>query len=172
VWRALLSQRPPGLREPDAVGEWNLLLGGAETHCRSAAPRGQVRPRRRRSPPRGSSPAAAREYRVHGTPMSRTNWGRSGTGDTRPHRARRQTSAPRRWLGRPHYAASEATGGLCAGAGHRVRWVRIFSITAGCSMNAMMRMGPANRGHTSGSASYPCVMRHAHARVVADGLPH
>jgi len=55
----------------------------------------------------------------------------------------------------------ERTGGLCAGAGpfdllraeHRARRRRIFSITAGCSMKAMIRTGPAHRGHTSGSTS-------------------
>ena len=61
-------------------------------------------------------------------------------------------------------------GGLWAEAGHKARWRRIFSITAGCSMKAMMRMGPAHRGHTSGSTSYTCLMRRAQARFATDGI--
>ena len=33
------------------------------------------------------------------------------------------------------------------------------SITAGCSMNATIRLGPAHRGDTSGSPSYTCLIR-------------
>jgi len=41
-------------------------------------------------------------------------------------------------------------------AEHRARWRRIFSITVGWSMNAIMRSVLAHRGHTSGSTSYTC----------------
>ena len=34
-------------------------------------------------------------------------------------------------------ATGTPAGGLCAGAGQRPRWVRIFSMTSGCSMTAM-----------------------------------
>lgn len=43
------------------------------------------------------------------------------------------------------YAATERTGGLCAGANQRPRWVRIFSITSGCSMSAI-KVGLETRG--------------------------
>lgn len=46
----------------------------------------------------------------------------------------------------PHYAAREATGGLCAEAADIPRWVRIFSIIAGYSMKAIIRIPPAKRG--------------------------
>ena len=67
------------------------------------------------------------------------------------------------------YAAMERTGGLCAVAGQRPRWVRIFSITSGCSMNAMIRIAPAHRGHTRGSTSYTCLINRAQARFETDG---
>ena len=41
-------------------------------------------------------------------------------------------------------------------------------MTSGCSMKAMIRIGPAHRGHRSGSTSYTCLMSRAHARFAAD----
>jgi len=136
------------------VGDRILLLGGGATICRSAAPR--------EFPDRWAGVSGARDTDVTG------KLGSPGVpASERPRRGRRRANAPT-VQARPHYAASEATGGLCAGAGHRARWRRIFSITADCSMKAMIRMGPAHRGHTRGSTSYTCLMRRAQARVAAE----
>ena len=129
-------------------------MGGGATICRSAAPR--------EFPDRWAGVSGARDTDVTG------KLGSPGVpASERPRRGRRRANAPT-VQARPHYAASEATGGLCAGAGHRARWRRIFSITADCSMKAMIRMGPAHRGHTRGSTSYTCLMRRAQARVAAE----
>jgi hypothetical protein len=42
-------------------------------------------------------------------------------------------------------------------------------MTAGCSINAMIRMAPAHWGHTSGSTSYTCLISGAHARFASEG---
>ncbi len=39
---------------------------------------------------------------------------------------------------------------------------------AGCSMNAMIRIGLPQRGQTRGSTSYTCLMSRAHARFTAE----
>ena len=44
-------------------------------------------------------------------------------------------------------------GGLWVCVGQRPRWLRIFPMTAGCSMKAMARIGPPHWGQTKGSAS-------------------
>lgn len=64
------------------------------------------------------------------------------------------------------YAAIES-GGLCACAGHRPRWVRIFSMTAGCLMKAMIRIGPPDWGHSRGWASYTYLINRAHCSLSA-----
>ena len=62
------------------------------------------------------------------------------------------------------HAARKWAGGLWAGAGYTPRCVRIFAMTSGCSMNARIRMVPAQRGQTSGSTSYTCLISRAQAR--------
>ena len=42
-------------------------------------------------------------------------------------------------------------------------------MTAGCSINAMIRMAPAHWGHTSGSTWSTCVINRAHACVPSEG---
>jgi hypothetical protein len=42
-------------------------------------------------------------------------------------------------------------------------------MTAGCSINAMIRMVPAHWGHPSGSTSYTCLMSRAYARFASEG---
>jgi hypothetical protein len=41
-------------------------------------------------------------------------------------------------------------------------------MTSGCSMNARIRMVPPQRGQTSGSTSYTCVISRAQARFAAE----
>jgi hypothetical protein len=41
-------------------------------------------------------------------------------------------------------------------------------MTSGCSMKAMIRMGPVQRGQTRGSTSYTCLMSRAQARDAAE----
>jgi len=41
-------------------------------------------------------------------------------------------------------------------------------MTSGCSMNARIRMAPTQRGQTSGSTSYTCVISRAHARFATE----
>jgi hypothetical protein len=95
--------------------------------------------------------------------------GQSSGGPARCRRPRgaRGSSAPnaaaRGGQGSTDYAATQpaagsvtprtSAGGLWAAAGQSPRWARIFSMTSGCSMNAMMRIGAAHRGHISGSTS-------------------
>ena len=69
---------------------------------------------------------------------------RGDTGQTRRTTAFRAAA-------RTTYAAMDSVG-LWAWAGHRPRWVRIFSMTAACSMKAMIRMGPPHCGWSNGSA--------------------
>jgi len=49
------------------------------------------------------------------------------------------------------------------------RSVRIWSITAACVMHATIRIGPAQRGHASGSTSSICRSNAAHRRVASVG---
>ena len=67
-----------------------------------------------------------------------------------------------------HAAKNAGSGGLWAGAGQRPRCARIFPITSGCSMTAMMRIPLPHRGHTNGFPSYTCVIRRAQARLATD----
>ena len=60
----------------------------------------------------------------------------------------------------------DSRGGLCAEAHHIPRWVRIFSITAGCSVKAMIRMVPAQRGD-EGVDLVTCLINRAQARSAA-----
>jgi hypothetical protein len=141
------------------VGDRNLLLGAGATSARPAVPRAR---RRRRAAPRASVPG--RWAGVSGAPETvvKGETGVTGAPGSEP---------PRRGWGRPGaptsrndlYAASVTrcresgngypAGGLCTRASQRPRWVRIFAMTAGCSMKAMMRIAPAQRGHTRGSTS-------------------
>jgi len=41
-------------------------------------------------------------------------------------------------------------------------------MTSGCSMKAMIRIGPVRRGQTRGSTSYTCLISRAQARFAAD----
>ncbi len=44
---------------------------------------------------------------------------------------------------------------------HNPRWVRIFSLTSGWAIKAMMRMAPAQRGHSRGLAAYTFLINSA-----------
>jgi hypothetical protein len=88
-------QKPHGIpwlksreRHGEGDGDRNLLLGDGATIAPPDVPEGHGR---HRSAPRGSSPAAGREYRANGTRMSRAN-GKRGSpgcwGVTRLHRGR------------------------------------------------------------------------------------
>jgi len=60
----------------------------------------------------------------------------------------------RAWAGRQAASMSVGpAGGLRASNPLLARWRRIFPITLGSVMNAMIRIVPPQRGHTSGSAS-------------------
>ncbi len=74
----------------------------------------------------------------------------------------------------PRATDAAVEGGLraqaCAPAAARVRrCVRIWSITADCVMNATIRIGPTQCGHTSGSTSKICRSNAAHRRVASVG---
>ena len=117
--------------------------------------------------------------RSTGTP--RPAWAPTGaTGHATNVQSTRMECAPEneRWSigssGRS-YAARDA-GGLGAGAGQSPRWVRIISITGGCSMKASSRAQPSGDyphcspalGTHKGSASYMCLMSRAHARFASE----
>lgn len=78
-----------------------------------------------------------------------SDWPGAGKGTTRGEPGR---TTPFGEIGLGGYAALEA-GGLWACAGHRPRWVRIFSMAAAWSMKAMIRVEPPHRGQSGGSAS-------------------
>ncbi len=52
-------------------------------------------------------------------------------------------------LAKSTHEATAPSGGACAVWGYNPRWVRMFSLTSGWSIKAMMRMAPAQRGHSS-----------------------
>jgi len=58
-------------------------------------------------------------------------------------------------------------GGLYAGVGQSPRWGKIFVMTAGCPMKAMIRIGTAQGGHTSGSTSHTYLISCTQARFAA-----
>lgn len=66
-------------------------------------------------------------------------------------------------------ATGTPAGGLWMWVGQSPRCVRIFSMTSGCSIHAMIRLAPAHWGHTRGSTSNTCVMSRAHARFASEG---
>jgi len=59
------------------------------------------------------------------------------------------------------YAAMDA-GGPRAGVWRNPRWIRIFSMTSSCSMDAIIRLAPQDWGHSRGSASKTCLISRAH----------
>jgi hypothetical protein len=64
-------------------------------------------------------------------------------------------------------SAAMDSGGPWARPGQSPRWVRIFSMTSGCSMKAMMRMGPPHWGHSKGP-----VCPHRQVGLVKDSNRH
>jgi len=138
---------------------------------RAAPPRGGHR--RRASPAPQGSPWSGWSIRHPGRPASRGKMRRLWGGPDRSRAVAGADPAPmeRRLPQRPelipgraknhaatircsgHGNGCPAMGGLCTRVGQSPRCVRIFAMTSGCSMKAMIRIAPAHRGQTSGSAS-------------------
>ncbi len=71
-------------------------------------------------------------------------------------------------LAKSTHEATAPSGGACAVWGHNPRWGRMFSLTSGWSIKEMMRMAPAQRGHSRGLAAYTFLINSAQRCLKSD----